>query len=42
MAKLIGMSMYIVGCFIISDITEGFWIPFLGMVLIGFGGSLIG
>jgi hypothetical protein len=37
----IGVLMMFIGAFIFYELTEGFLLPFISIILIGVGGSLI-
>lgn len=37
----IGVLMMFIGAFIFYELTEGFWIPLISIILIGVGGGLI-
>ena len=38
--KIVGWILNIVGTAIIFSITDGFWLPFIGVMLIGVGEGL--
>ena len=40
-SSAIGVLMMFIGAFIFYELTEGFWITLISIILIGVGGSLL-